>query len=259
MSARTTMAAALAVACAAALAATDATADRRAQIRRQVEQEGGIVTRQMPGNVLRIALASDAIGEQAIRGIARKMRGLLDREVAVTRVALNVGARKALEAAVRQPETAVTIVVAEDDFLPTVTVAPEKGWGVVNIRALAADNPSRARLEERVQKELWRSLVWIVGESHDENCVMRHATTLAGLDAIGTMEPSPDPMFRLVCGAGRWKIRPLVRSTYLDACYEGWAPAPTNAIQKALWERVRAERERGPTNAIVIPPPNQKK
>ena len=28
--------------------------------------------------------------------------------------------------------------------------------------------------------------------------------------------------------------------TYKEACEEGWAPAPTNEIQKAIWDKVRA-------------------
>ncbi|MBR4617332.1 MAG: hypothetical protein IKO55_17115, partial [Kiritimatiellae bacterium] len=26
--------------------------------------------------------------------------------------------------------------------------------------------------------------------------------------------------------------------TYYDACEEGWAPPPTNAVQKAIWDKV---------------------
>ena len=29
-------------------------------------------------------------------------------------------------------------------------------------------------------------------------------------------------------------------TSYLVACREGWAPAPTNDIQKAIWEKVHA-------------------
>ena len=54
-------------------------------------------------------------------------------------------------------------------------------------------------------------------------------------------------------------ITPYRRTTYREACQEGWAPQPTNDVQKAIWEQVKADKERGPTNPITIPPPNQKK
>jgi hypothetical protein len=47
-------------------------------------------------------------------------------------------------------------------------------------------------------------------------------------------------------------------SSYLKACEQGWAPAPTNDYQRAIWEKVKADKERGPTNPITIPPPGRK-
>ena len=54
-------------------------------------------------------------------------------------------------------------------------------------------------------------------------------------------------------------FKPRRRLTYRRACQEGWAPAPTNEFQKAVWEQVKADKERGPANPITIPPPNKKK
>ena len=39
---------------------------------------------------------------------------------------------------------------------------------------------------------------------------------------------------------------------------EGWAPAPTNDIQKAIFERVKADKERGPSKPLTIAPPAKK-
>jgi len=38
------------------------------------------------------------------------------------------------------------------------------------------------------------------------------------------------------------------------AVIEGWAPAPTNAYQRAVWDEVKSEKERGPSNALKIVP-----
>lgn len=65
-----------------------------------------------------------------------------------------------------------------------------------------------------------------------------------------------DEVRRLLPAVG---FEPAVVATYLTACREGWAPAPTNDFQRAIWERALSEKERGPTNPIRILPPNQGK
>jgi hypothetical protein len=42
--------------------------------------------------------------------------------------------------------------------------------------------------------------------------------------------------------------------TYRQACLEGWAPKPTNSIQRDIQKSVLAERRQGPTNPILIKP-----
>ena len=42
--------------------------------------------------------------------------------------------------------------------------------------------------------------------------------------------------------------------TYRQACIEGWAAKPTNAVQRAIHKKVLAERRQGPTNPILIRP-----
>lgn len=65
-----------------------------------------------------------------------------------------------------------------------------------------------------------------------------------------------DEVRRLLPALG---FEPAVVATYLTACREGWAPAPTNDFQRVIWERALSEKERGPTNPIRILPPNQGK
>ena len=35
-------------------------------------------------------------------------------------------------------------------------------------------------------------------------------------------------------------MTPTRIASYKKACQEGWAPAPTNDVQKAIWEKVHA-------------------
>ena len=59
-----------------------------------------------------------------------------------------------------------------------------------------------------------------------------------GLDTIAHIRNSA-PFYGLV---------PWYQTTYIKACEEGWAPAPTNDIQKAIWDKVHA----APKNPMKI-------
>ncbi|MBR4652041.1 MAG: hypothetical protein IKO72_01660 [Kiritimatiellae bacterium] len=239
--------------------ADDSESERQMRMRRHIEQEGGLVMRRTPGGLVRVVLAQERLDEHAVDVVIRQMQGLLDREVELGKMQPRGSFHETVDAVMGLPDTAIAIVLLEDKFLPTVLVAPEQGWAIINVKALAKDGQVANRLAERVRKELWRALVWVLAESHDTGCVMRHAENLVDLDAITTLVPSPDPMFRLVNGAARRKLRTMVRSTYRDALEEGWAPPPTNGIQKAIWEKFHAEKERGPSHPITIQPPKTKK
>ena len=78
------------------------------------------------------------------------------------------------------------------------------------------------------------------------------------LDVIQVERPCPEPFNKMIDGAKTFGIEPIRMATYRIACEEGWAPAPTNDVQKAIWEKVKADKERGPTNPIKIEPPKKK-
>ena len=59
----------------------------------------------------------------------------------------------------------------------------------------------------------------------------------------------------VIDGARARGITPIYRTTYRQACIEGWAPAPTNDFQKAIFERDKSDKERGPTKPTRRPVP----
>lgn len=48
------------------------------------------------------------------------------------------------------------------------------------------------------------------------------------------------------------------RVFYKKALEEGWAPPPQDEFQRAVWERFKADKERGPAKPLTIPPPAKK-
>ena len=70
--------------------------------------------------------------------------------------------------------------------------------------------------------------------------------------------PCPEVYDKVQSTCQTLNVDMLRKVSYKRACIEGWAPAPTNDIQKAIWEQAKADKERGPTNPIKIPPPKKK-
>lgn len=147
------------------------------------------------------------------------------------------GAEKAL--ADNGATAAVFLVEAE--ALPSVLVAPESRWACVNVSALAKDGADGVKVQRRVRREMLRAFASLAGGggSMDPLCVSRTATSLAELDAIKSNDLSYDPLVRAEEALKAMGITPYRRTTYREACQEGWAPAPTNDIQKAIWDEVR--------------------
>lgn len=152
------------------------------------------------------------------------------------------------------------IWVVDDPALPMVLAAAEDGWGILNVAPLLDGAPSDKAAGVRVARvanRLFGMLNGCFGTMMIPQCVMRPVHSVAEIDALFTSDFSPEAYTKIASfmkEAGYLNAR---RNTYLGACREGWAPAPTNAVQRALWEQAQADKERGPANAIKIPPPKK--
>ena len=146
------------------------------------------------------------------------------------------------------------VIVIDDPNAPSLVAAPESKWSTVNLAKLTADKPDEQKLEWRLRKELWRAFAYTCGggASDMSGCVMNPVFSLADLDALATEMISPDGGSGIPNCFKKLGINPFRRCTYRDACREGWAPAPTNEFQKAIWERIKAEQSKAPTKGLKI-------
>ena len=71
---------------------------------------------------------------------------------------------------------------------------------------------------------------------------------LRSLDRIQLEALSPEPLFKMQDGCSARNMRSARRGTYRRACEQGWAPQPTNDVQKAIW----AEFHTKPTEPMQI-------
>ena len=135
----------------------------------------------------------------------------------------------------------VGVVVVDVADSPALTVAPEEGWAVVNVRPLAADNPSADVLAARVRKEILRGFALAGGCSfmaRGQIVVREGVHTAKDLDSVSIEEYGVDVQMALGRLLPSYGVIPWTQTTYRKACREGWAPPPTNDIQRAVWEKV---------------------
>lgn len=148
-----------------------------------------------------------------------------------------------MSVALRELNAKGGIWFVDDRSLPIVLAAVENGWGILNIAALAADNPNKDVLNLRVTKEFNRLFGYLNGVSESmtvPGCVFKPAHGLAGLDALACRQFSPEAYSKIVRYLDEEGYKQIRVSSYYEACEQGWAPAPTNAVQKQIWDKVHA-------------------
>ena len=159
---------------------------------------------------------------------------------------------KDLSVAKQDYNAKLVVVVVSDENTPAMLLAPEDGWGYVNVMQLTNDLKSEKAkkkfLPSRTRKEIIRAFSILAGggsSQFDGN--LMNASTIRETDFME--ESIPVDMInywqRRLKALG---ITKKISATYLDACEQGWAPAPTNDVQKAIWDKVHA----APKNPMKI-------
>jgi hypothetical protein len=135
---------------------------------------------------------------------------------------------------------AMTIYLISDENIPSLLIAPEQKWCSINVRKLKSDK--EAFFNARVQKEFMRAFAILCGAfaSSYDNPVMGHISKVEDLDNIIDYRLPKDIIKKCSSYLGKNGVTPYKRTTFRQACEEGWAPAPTNDVQKAIWDKVHA-------------------
>ena len=156
---------------------------------------------------------------------------------------------------------AAIFLVEDKTLTDMMLVSPEGKWAMVNVAALTTDGAAHPFTVARLNKEMVRAFVYLAGGCGSDFAgnLMDHVGQPDQLDSYSESRPPMDLLARISRRLPQLGITPHRMATYQQACKEGWAPLPTNDVQKAIWEKVKADKERGPTNPILIPPPNAKK
>ena len=210
-------------------------------LRKSIADKGGWVSVPMAGPAIKLIDATS-------KGWA--MEGLEAVKVNLDRFGLcpSITERKPLagdplaegRAAAKGASGVVMLVDGAEDA-PLMTAYPEEHLALVNMTVLSKDVSSGVR-QDRVEKLTWRAIGHLVGCGAPDGytCVMKPLKNIADLDAMPNKFIHPASFFKArpyfdMCG-----VTPARKGTYESACQQGWAPAPTNDIQKAIWDKVHA-------------------
>ena len=172
-------------------------------------------------------LLGSALRVRAVSEERRPQRGIPEREI---------------RAALAGAGTAAAVAVIADPAQPGLLIAPEDRWAVVNAaRVLAAGGEQR---DVRLRKEIWRAvgLLMGAGSTGAAQCPFRPVFSAEDLDAFTGFQLAPATLSAVSAYAKAAGIAQVRQTTYRKACEEGWAPAPTNDFQRAIWEEVKGKK-----------------
>jgi len=151
----------------------------------------------------------------------------------------------------------ITVFVIDDADLPALLCAPEVPWAAVNVAKLKSEKP--AFFAARLKKELSRAFAMVCGGagSQYKGTLLLPVTKAEDLDRHLDHRLPADVIARISANGKAYGLAGEVRTTYIVACKQGWAPAPTNDYQKVIWEKVKAEADAKPSNPIKITKPQK--
>ena len=221
--------------------APDGDAQRQEKrVNRSRKHTGGFILRPAVGKSLRFANAQSLVSEDVLRMAADEISRALGINMTVSR--LEDENANPLSLIDRRTAAVIVVRASKGADASRMVVAPEDGWGMVDVGALAKDGPAPGRLAERVRKELWRTTAIMLGASDStfRPCLLEPVHSLSDLDGLTAKLVSPEPYGNIQHNAKVLGCGLTTYVTYRTACREGWAPAPTNDVQKAIWQEVHA-------------------
>ena len=214
-------------------------AERRALEAKFIADMGGEVFVPATGDVIRVINAQKTVSADVVKDFVKEFKGWY--EAGPEYVEMEPGdpldlVKKGYEI----PKTGSVVLLVESDRVPALMIAPEEGFSIVNVTPLKKDNPDAEKLTARVMKELWRGSSWALGAANSNMvpCVLEQVNSLQDLDEVGCKKPGPEPYNKLRMTLEKYGIQRPKKSLYRIACQQGWAPAPTNDVQRKIWKEV---------------------
>ena len=135
------------------------------------------------------------------------------------------------------------VVFISDNAQPPSVIVPEEGYAVVNFAKFTTGlklPTDEAKFKRRCARAALKAFVLLCGGGSSRYPGhVASAQTPQELDFAQDKLPIDiqDSVKKYLGAAG---VTPMKRTIYQRACQEGWAPAPTNDYQKAIWAKVHS-------------------
>lgn len=139
----------------------------------------------------------------------------------------NAGAEKA------RLGLSIAIFIVDASFSAPMIAAPEEGWAIVNNSACGTP--------ERTAKEAIKAFAVVAGAANSRfGVTFLSSTHPRELDSVDVVEIPVDVAESILKQLRLVNVTPQSKAHYNIAVQQGWAPAPTNDVQKAIWNKVHA-------------------
>ena len=147
-----------------------------------------------------------------------------------------------IRAALGAKGVAAVVAVVADKGRPALLVAPEDRWAAVNAAKIL--DAGGGAPEVRLRKEIWRAAGFMMGAGSTgaPQCPFRPVLAPADLDAFTGFQLAPATLAAVSAYAKAAGIAQPRQTTYRKACEQGWAPAPTNDFQRAIWDELKGNK-----------------
>lgn len=196
---------------------------------------GGYVDAPKDGKFLRIVVASRRVQMIDAMFISEQMKYLAHLPTVLEPGDPGDGTKE-IERWCENPRTGCVLAFADGEpDGEMVSVRVKSISVVVNMARLASDSPNDGVLASRMRKAAWSA----VGELLGQPVFAAGMESLKTLDAVEAEEPKFDDALQLTRLAVKRGMTPRGRFSYRAACMQGWAPAPTNDVQRVMWERAK--------------------
>jgi len=142
--------------------------------------------------------------------------------------------------ALASEDVGAAVLLVDVKGWPSLLMAPEQSWVIVNVDALR-EGADAEQLARRVQQQLWRAACFALGaaDSRIEKCVMNIVTKPSDLDNLN-IAPYPEYLGKMMQRARVLGMESRRIAPYRKAVEEGWAEAPSDEIEQAIWDEVKA-------------------
>ena len=216
---------------------------RKAEIRKRIyAKTGGVLNREVTkGRRIAYLNMQSRVKDSALNDVVETQNRILRRVITLERLDGTFNIAKAGEM-LKASNVAEAIFIVDAPELPSLLVAHESMWALINVAALDSDKPGQLILDERLRAEMWRAFALLngAGNSIMGKCVLKSVFANKDLDALGAKAFSPEPINKIFQHLDLTDAAKRETCTYRKACEEGWAPEPKDDVQRKIWNEVRA-------------------